>query len=180
MPSASRRIRLPVRALSISPDGGGESLWKPSPGALRLASELSPAAIHALITMSPIGVTPDSSGDGEYVVRYGRRTILLARAVLAPAAEIHVILHPEDDPDQEAWRLLDLLVLPVVLGPTDDQELVVEWVAALDAGTLRSSGAEAMGLDRIRSSTDLRQVLGVHSRKLSEARSGVTKGLSDG
>lgn len=175
--SASRRIRLPVRALSISPAGDGR--WKPSPGALRLAGELSPAAIHSLITMSPVGVTADRWAEGDYVVRYGRRTAQLARAVLDPDVELEVVLHSEDAPDLEAWRLLDLLVVPVLLGPSD-QELVSAWVKALDAGTLRSPAAEATGLDRIRKSTDLQHLLGVHGRKLSDARSRIRKDDSDG
>lgn len=174
--SASRRIRLPVRALLAS----DESRWKPSPPAISLASDLSPAAVHALITLCPIGVTPDSSGDGEYVVRYGRRTIQLARAVLAPRDEIEVTLHAEDVSDLEAWRLLDLLLVPVLLGPPTEDATVLEWVTALDSGALRSAEAETMGLNRIKNSTDLRHVLGIHGRKVSEARSAIDEASSDG
>lgn len=174
--SAIRRIRLPVRALLAS----DESRWKPSPPAISLASDLSPAAVHALITLCPIGVTSHSSGGGDYVVRYGRRTIQLARAVLEPGEEIEVTLHAEHAPDLEVWRLLDLLLVPVLLGPPSEDATVLEWVTALDSGALRSAEAEAMGLNCVKNSTALRHVLGIHGRKLSEARSAIDQAPSDG
>lgn len=154
----------------------------PSAAARTLASDLTPAAVHEVLAMCPIGVTEaDGASTADYSVRvrYGFRTAQIARAVLDPEDQIEATLHVEESDHLAARHLLDRLVLPVLLGPPHDDATIQAWVAAMDNGALQSDEAMAMGL-RIRSPGELKKLLGIHGRKLSEARSAIDEAPSDG
>jgi len=124
MPYSPRWRRLRLREIEA---GASDGMY-PEP---TLLTKLSEDAVHLLLVAQPVVVTATAAGK-RYRAIAGQRSLGIARACLAPDAEIRAVLVDSDKRGvAQALRAVDQCVAPTLLS-LPPEERVRRWARAVD------------------------------------------------